>query len=127
VLRSLNSEHVFAEALLRTESERPTPLGAALRRSRQRDLPVADDVVLGVLRRWFFSRAADRGFSLVGFPQNLCQALVFDEWLDARGESLNACLLPDASTSASPVATHYCNQGLLREVSFPSHPIAVSA
>jgi len=37
----------------------------------------------------------------------------FDEWLDARGETLTAGLAADP-LSADPVITHYRTQGLLR-------------
>jgi adenylate kinase len=65
---------------------------------------------LALLRKWFWARKPDAGFLLEGFPATLLQALVFDEWLEARGESLTGCL---AAASASPdVVTHYRTQGL---------------
>jgi adenylate kinase len=114
---SLISEHVSTEALLRDESARQTPLGAALRRSVKAQTAPADDTVLALLRRWYFARRADSGFRLVGFPRNLRQCLVFDEWLEARGETLDACVLfttPD--TQPSLVADHYRDQGVLMTV-----------
>ncbi len=65
---------------------------------------------LALLRKWFWARKPDAGFLLGGFPATLLQALVFDEWLEARGESLTACLAT-ASASAD-VVTHYRTQGL---------------
>ena len=66
---------------------------------------------LTLLRKWFWARKPDAGFLLGGFPATLLQALVFDEWLDARGETLTACFAP-ASASAELVA-HYRTQGLI--------------
>jgi adenylate kinase len=116
-VRSLISEHVSTEALLRDESARQTPLGAALRRSAKALTPPADDTLLALLRRWYFARRSDSGFRLLGFPRNLRQSLVFDEWLEARGESLDACVLFGVpNPQASPVADHYRSMGVLLTV-----------
>lgn len=123
VFRSLISEHVSTEALLRDESVRQTPLGAALRRSAKAQTGPADDTVLALLRRWYFARRTDSGFRLVGFPRSVRQSLVFDEWLETRGESLDACVLfaaPEGRPSA--VADHYRGQGLLVSVAGDSEP-----
>ena len=69
---------------------------------------------LALLRKWFWARKPDAGFLLEGFPATLLQALVFDEWLEARGESLTAVFAP-VPPSAEPVLTHYRTQGLLLE------------
>ena len=75
-----------------------------------RGLAVPDRIHLALLRKWFWARKPDAGFLLEGFPATLLQALVFDEWLEARGENLTACF---AATSASAdVVTHYRTQGL---------------
>jgi adenylate kinase len=72
---------------------------------------VPDQLHLAVLRKWFWARKPDAGFLLEGFPATLLQALVFDEWLDARGESLTAVIAPDPASA--DVANHYRTQGLL--------------
>ena len=64
-----------------------------------------------LLRKWFWARKPDAGFLLEGFPATLLQALVFDEWLETRGETLTACFASDP-LSADPVATHYRTQGV---------------
>lgn len=66
---------------------------------------------LALLRKWFWARKPDAGFLLEGFPATLLQALVFDEWLEARGENLTACLA--AFSAPEDVVTHYRTQGLL--------------
>lgn len=71
-----------------------------------------------LLRKWFWARKPDAGFLLEGFPATVLQALVFDEWLEARGETLTACLV-SASTPVELV-THYRTQGL----AFASLPAA---
>ncbi len=81
---------------------------------------------LALLRKWFWARKPDAGFLLEGFPATLLQALVFDEWLEARGETLTAVFSAPLSSDLSSVAsakaealakddvvTHYRTQGLL--------------
>ena len=68
---------------------------------------------LALLRRWFFSRKPDAGFVLTDFPATLLQAKVFDEWLDARGEEIDAAVA--GSGAAGPVVGHYLTLGLLVE------------
>lgn len=113
--RSLISEHVSTEALLTAEAQRQTPLGAILRRAAKNGSAPADENVLAVLRRWYFARRAETGFKLLGFPRNTLQALVFDEWLETRGEALDACICP-APLAATPSAAFYRERGLLLEV-----------
>jgi adenylate kinase len=62
------------------------------------------------MRKWFFARKPDAGFVLADFPATLLQALVFDEWMETRDETLAAVLAaPDASAS---VVEHYRTLGL---------------
>jgi adenylate kinase len=107
------------------EISRRTPLGqqAASALTRSAIQQNADRLHLALLRKWFWARKPDAGFLLEGFPATLLQALVFDEWLDARGESLTAVLAASgssadlssvASAKEDPVITHYRTQGLLR-------------
>ena len=114
LFRSLISEHVSTEALLAAESQRQTPLGAALRRAAKSGSAPADETVTAVLRRWYFARRVESGFRLVGFPRNALQALVFDEWLEARGETLEACVCLAGAPASS--VEYYRQRGLLVEV-----------
>jgi adenylate kinase len=66
------------------------------------------------MRRWFWARKPDAGFILNEFPATLLQAKVLDEWLDARGESLDGVISLENS-SEQPVAQHYRTLGLLLE------------
>ena len=102
-VRSLNLEHV-SPATLRSEI------------SRRRGSAAADEAAtIASLRKWFFTRKPDAGFVLTDFPATLLQAKVFDEWLDARDESLTAVI---ASTgSPEPVVQHYRTLGLITEES----------
>ena len=102
-VRSLNLEHV-SPATLRSEI------------SHRRGSPAADEAAtIASLRKWFFTRKPDAGFVLTDFPATLLQAKVFDEWLDARDESLTAVI---ASTgSPEPVVQHYRTLGLIVEES----------
>ena len=102
--RSLNLEHVSPAKLMRSEISR-RPASAA----------VEEAAILAVMRKWFFTRKPDAGFVLTDFPATLLQAKVFDEWLDARDESLTAVI---ASTgSPEPVVQHYRTLGLITEES----------
>jgi len=111
--RSLPIEHVSPATLVQQEISRRTPLGqkAASALARPGSGPDAD-LTLAVLRKWFWARKPDAGFLLEGFPATLLQALVFDEWLEARGENLTA-VYAAVPASAGAVATHYRTQGLL--------------
>ena len=101
-VRSLNLEHVSPARVARPEISR-RPASAA-----------AEEVTtLAHLRRWFFARKPDAGFLLTEFPATLLQALVLDEWLEARDEALSAVLAGPGSDES--VVTHYRTLGLLRE------------
>ncbi len=114
--RSLNSEHVSPAFLVQQEISRRTPLGQQAATAITRGSAVPDQLQLALLRKWFWARKPDAGFLLEGFPATLLQALVFDEWLEARGENLTACFssFPSSEISATEdVVTHYRTQGLL--------------
>ncbi|MFI5382326.1 MAG: adenylate kinase, partial [Tepidisphaerales bacterium] len=99
--RSLQIEHVSPAGLMRSEISR---------RSR---LPATAETVLASMRRWFFARKPDAGFVLTDFPATLLQAKVFDEWLEARDESLSGVLA--GADAPAPVLEHYRTLGLLIE------------
>ena len=100
--RSLNLEHVSPFRLKRQEISRRTTSVAA-----------EEANLLALMRRWFFARKPDAGFVLTDFPATLLQAKVFDEWLDARDESLTGVLAGMGSSDA--IVQHYRTLGLLQE------------
>ena len=104
-VRSLNLEHVSPAHLKGPEISR-RPASAAAEEATH----------LALMRRWFFARKPDAGFVLTDFPATLLQALVFDEWLDARDEALSAVLVAGPGSSES-VLLHYRTLGLLLEPS----------
>jgi adenylate kinase len=108
--RSLNLEHVSPALLVQQEISRRTSLGQQAEQALTRGSAVPDRVHLALLRKWFWARKPDAGFLLEGFPATLLQALVFDEWLEARGENLTACFV--ATSASADVVTHYRTQGL---------------
>ena len=110
--RSLNLEHVSPGSLVQQEISRRTPHGQSAGAAITRGSAVPDQLHLAILRKWFWARKPDAGFLLEGYPATLLQALVFDEWLEARGETLTACFAADP-LSADFVVTHYRTQGLL--------------
>jgi adenylate kinase len=73
---------------------------------------------LRLLRRWFWSRKPDAGFVLADFPATLLQALVLDEWLEARNEQLDAVF----GSEPHPCASHYRSLGLLVPMSGSAPP-----
>jgi len=72
---------------------------------------ISEAATLALLRRWFFSRKPDAGFLLTDFPATLLQAKVFDDWLDARGEALDA--VHAGRRFSAEVVDHYRTLGLL--------------
>lgn len=98
---------------MQQEISRRTPLGQQAAAAISRGSAAPDQLTLALLRKWFWARKPDAGFLLEGFPATLLQALVFDEWLEARGENLTGCF----ATPAAPadVVTHYRTQGLACE------------
>jgi adenylate kinase len=103
-VRSLNLEHVSPFRLKRPEISRRAASAAA-----------EEAYWLALMRRWFFARKPDAGFVLTDFPATLLQAKVFDEWLAARDEALNAVLA--APGAGESIVQHYRTLGLLDEAS----------
>jgi adenylate kinase len=98
-VRSLNLEHV-SPATLRSEI------------SRRRGLAATEEAItLAEMRKWYFTRKPDAGFVLTGYPATLLQARVFDEWMDARDETLEGVFAGDGAIKA--VVEHYRTLGLL--------------
>ena len=102
--RSLNLEHVSPFRLKGPEISRRTASAAA-----------GEANLLALMRRWFFARKPDAGFVLTDFPATLLQAKVFDEWLDARGEALNAVFVGSGVNDS--LVQHYRMLGLFVEAS----------
>jgi adenylate kinase len=100
--RSLNLEHVSPLRLKGPEISRRTASAA-----------VEEANLLALMRRWFFARKPDAGFVLTDFPATLLQAKVFDEWLDARDEALNAVFVGAGANEF--VTQHYRTLGLVNE------------
>ena len=103
--RSLQIEHVSPAGLLRRGI------------SRSRGPADGNEAsILALLRRWYFARKPDAGFVLTDFPATLLQARVFDEWLEARGEEIDAAVAGSGAPGA--VVGHYRTLGLLVEEAF---------
>jgi adenylate kinase len=99
----LHIEHVSPAGLWRREISRsPSASGGA-----------AEIAILALVRRWFFARKPDAGFVLTDFPATLLQAKVFDEWLEARSESLGGVFAAPAAVPS--VVQHYRTLGLVFE------------
>jgi len=113
----LGSPDLYRDVLTQARSlhiEHVSP--ATLRKGGQeisRTSITSGQATLALMRRWFFARKPDAGFVLADFPATLLQALVFDEWMDARNESIDA-VLPGTGSPES-VVEHYRELGLLAE------------
>jgi adenylate kinase len=114
-LRSLNFEHVSPAGLMQQEISRCTPLGQIAGRAASHGKTVDDQTTLALMRRWFWTRKPDAGYALTGFPATLLQAMVFDEWIEARAETLHGVIVGD-EPSARSVVEHYRTLGLAIEV-----------
>lgn len=101
---------------MQQEISRQTPFGHLVERAARNGKPVDEETVVAVLRRWFWARKPDAGFALIGFPATLLQAKIFDEWLEARDESLDAVIAAEDSASMT-ISEHYRMHGLLQTVS----------
>jgi adenylate kinase len=100
--RSLQIEHVSPAGLMRRGISRSHgPAGGN------------EASFLALMRRWFFARKPDAGFVLTDFPATLLQAKVLDEWLDARGEEIDAVVAGPGVPE--PLVEHYRTLGLLLE------------
>jgi adenylate kinase len=99
--RSLQLEHVSPAGLMQRGI------------SRSHGPAAGNDATLALMRRWFFARKPDAGFVLTDFPATLLQAKVFDEWLDARDEEIDAAVA--GSGAPGPVVGYYRTLGLLLE------------
>jgi len=91
-LASLNFEHVSSGDFFRQEIATGSELGREFARVLKEGAFVSDEMTLAVMRKWYFGRKKNRGFLLDGFPRNLLQSQVFDEWLAQRREKLDAAL-----------------------------------
>lgn len=100
--RSLHLEHVSPLALSAGEISR-RPVSAAAK----------EEALLARMRHWFFARKPDAGFVLTDFPATLLQAKVFDDWLEARHEGLDAVLL--GAGPPERMVEHYRSLGLVAE------------
>jgi len=100
-------EHVSLTTLLRSEISRPF--------SRSALVAAESPNAFALLRKWFWARKPDAGFILYDFPATLLQALIFDEWLDARNESLDAVWVGQDFDLSSQLVEHYRNHGLLTQ------------
>jgi adenylate kinase len=100
--RSLQLEHVSPAGLMQRGISRTRGENAGNEASG-----------VALLRRWFFARKPDAGFVLTDYPATLLQAKVLDEWLEVRGESIDAVVAGPGALE--PIVEHYRTLGLLHE------------
>lgn len=99
----MHIEHVSPARLKDREISRPAPLAGSS--------PADEATTLALMRRWYFARKPDAGFILTDFPATLLQAKVFDEWIEARDEAIDAVVAGPGAPD--PVVGHYRLLGLM--------------
>jgi adenylate kinase len=103
-LSSLNFiEHVSPRSLMGSEISRPLPNSYASQVQQ-----------ITRLKRWYWTRKPDAGFLLLDYPATLLQALVFDEWVEARNEKIDVVIGSIDSKTCPEVHDHYRKLGLLQ-------------
>ena len=112
-LRSLHIEHVSPGTLVSQEICRRSQFGQTAEHAKRRGTSVPAEIIVALVRRWFMARKPDAGFALTGFPATLLQARIFDEWLDARDESLDAVLVSTPAFTRGELVDYYRTHGLL--------------
>lgn len=65
------------------------------------------------MRKWFWARKPDAGFLLLDYPATLLQALVLDEWVEARNECIDAVVASAGSGASPEIEHHYRDLGIL--------------
>ena len=99
---------------MQQEISRRTSHGQQAAAAISRGSTASDQLLLAILRKWFWARKPDAGFLLEGFPATLLQAKVLEDWIEARGETLSG-VYTDGCLASDPVVAHYRTQGLLLE------------
>jgi len=91
--------HVSSGHMLRREVDNGSTVGRRAKLFLDNGELVPDDVVLELMNSWLSSPNAEEGFVLDGFPRNLAQAKVLDEWL--RRSPIERVILFDSPESVT--------------------------
>ncbi len=96
IARRYGLEHLSTGDLLREAIRRETPLGRLAERYLDAGELAPDEVMMGLVGERL-ERPGDRqGILLDGFPRTRAQAAALLDWLERRGEALDAVLLLSA-------------------------------
>jgi len=79
--KELGLRHVSSGHLLRREVDNGSTVGRRAKLFLDNGELVPDDAVLELMNSWLSSSNPEEGFVLDGFPRNLAQAKVLDDWL----------------------------------------------
>lgn len=91
-LCSFTFDHISSGEIFREHVRNSTSLGQKLADGLADGQLVSDELTLETMKKWFWSRKANQGFLLDGFPRTLVQARAFDEWLESRSLKLDAVI-----------------------------------
>lgn len=75
--------------ILREAVKKKTPLGEKAQRYMKEGKLVPDELILKLLEEEIEKVAEDAGFVLEGFPRNLRQAQILNDFLESRGKNLD--------------------------------------
>lgn len=85
-------KHISTGELLRAEIAAGTKLGLEAKALIDKGSFVPDEVVEGMIANTFATVKGVDGFLLDGFPRTIAQAEALDKMLEAKGESVTACV-----------------------------------
>jgi len=86
----LNIPKISTGDMLRDSAESGAALGLEAKRYTDQGNLAPDDMILEMVEERLQQPDAGKGYLLDGFPRTVYQAERFREWLDARGEALDA-------------------------------------
>jgi adenylate kinase len=90
--KELSIPHISTGDLFRANISQGTPLGQEAQKYMKAGRLVPDEVTIGMAKDRLGKPDAAEGFLLDGFPRNLHQAKVLDEFLQTEGIALDAVL-----------------------------------
>jgi adenylate kinase len=97
--RSYNLAHISSRELLREEIRKNSYVGREARPSMEIAIPVADNLMAGLVLSRLDQEDCARGFLLTGFPRNARQAMTLDDILAELGRVIERVICIDVPDS----------------------------
>ena len=90
--KNLSIPHISTGDIFRANISQGTPLGQQAQEYMRAGQLVPDEITIGMAKARMDEPDAANGFLLDGFPRNITQAEALDEFLEERGQRLDAVL-----------------------------------